>query len=249
MPSLSLESLASYWSVQMVDANIVVFFNLVGALLLGLMVGYERSYHGRAAGMRTYGLVCLASSALTVIVGYPELWFGGHGHMASNPDVTRVIQGIVTGVGFLCSGVIIKEGFTISGLTTAASIWLASTIGVLVGVGFYAAAILLAILSTIVMMWISKLEAWLPLRHAISIVLTYRQDFDPDEQEVSQSIQSLGFDIAKGTFAISSAEGKLQWNFVAISRQKHETLSIPAISKRLSTLHGVENFHLSFARN
>ena len=130
MTLLSDNLIATYWSSPMIAANIIVFLNLLGALALGLLVGYERSYHGRAAGMRTYGLVCLASAALTVVVGYPEFWFGGRGHAASNPDVTRVIQGIVTGIGFLCSGVIIKEGFTISGLTTAASIWLVSTIGV-----------------------------------------------------------------------------------------------------------------------
>ncbi|MDO8812750.1 MAG: MgtC/SapB family protein, partial [Gallionella sp.] len=169
MTLLSFDSLAAYWSAQIFEANIIIFFNLLGALLLGLVVGYERSYHGRAAGMRTYGLVCLASAALTVIVGYPEMWFGGHGQVPSAPDVTRVIQGIVTGVGFLGAGVIIKEGFTISGLTTAASIWSASAIGVLVGVGFYAAAMLLSVMSALVMMWVSKLEIWLPSRHAVAV--------------------------------------------------------------------------------
>ena len=60
---LSWEWLASFWSAPMVEANLVVFMNLAGALLLGLVVGYERSYHGRAAGMRTYGIVCMASAA------------------------------------------------------------------------------------------------------------------------------------------------------------------------------------------
>ena len=249
MTLLSYNSLAAYWSMPMVEANVVVFLNLLGALLLGLLVGYERSYHGRAAGMRTYGLVCLASAALTVVVGYPELWFGGRAHMPSNPDVTRVIQGIVTGVGFLCSGVIIKEGFTISGLTTAASLWLASTIGVLVGIGFYASAILLSILSAVVMMWISKVEAWLPLRHAISIALTYQHGFEPSEQNVHQAIQDCGYEIARGTFTINASGGKLEWSFVAISLRKHSGLSIPAISQKLTQFNGVESFHISFARN
>ena len=57
---LSYEWLAIYWSNAAVTTNVIVFLNLLGALLLGLLVGYERSYHGRAAGMRTYGLVCMA---------------------------------------------------------------------------------------------------------------------------------------------------------------------------------------------
>src|ERR1700734_2235331 len=101
MNLLSIQSLFSYWSQAEVAVNLTVILNLFGALLLGLMVGYERSYHGRAAGMRTYGLVCMASSALTVIVAYSAYWYGGHAGIPSNPDPTRVIQGIVTGVGFL----------------------------------------------------------------------------------------------------------------------------------------------------
>ena len=52
----------TYWSASLIEVNLLVFANLVGALLLGLLVGYERSYHGRAAGMRTYGIVCMASA-------------------------------------------------------------------------------------------------------------------------------------------------------------------------------------------
>ncbi|MGE5468461.1 MAG: MgtC/SapB family protein, partial [Ignavibacteria bacterium] len=130
MNLLSFQSLAAYWSITEVETNIIVFMNLLGAMLLGLVVGYERSYHGRAAGMRTYGLVCMASAALVVIVGYPNYWYGGHVTAATaTADPTRVIQGIVTGIGFLGAGVIMKDGFSISGLTTAASIWAASAIG------------------------------------------------------------------------------------------------------------------------
>ncbi|MFZ2540458.1 MAG: MgtC/SapB family protein [Gallionella sp.] len=249
MSLLSLDSLAAYWSAPIVEANIVVFFNLLGALLLGLLVGYERSYHGRAAGMRTYGLVCLASAALTVIVGYPELWYGGHSNIVSYPDVTRVIQGIVTGIGFLCAGVIIKEGFTISGLTTAASIWTASAIGVLVGIGFYFAAIVLSVMSAIVMMWISKLEAWLPSRHAIAVVLSFRQEFEPSEDEIFQAMGEHGYRVANGTLVISVDENKHEWRFAAIALKKDSSYSIPSFSRALSKFNGVEKFQLSFARN
>ena len=145
----SLAQLAAYWSPDQLQVNALVFLNLAGALLLGSMVGYERAYRGRAAGMRTYGLVCMASAALTVVAGYPALWFGGQAGAGTAlvTDPTRVIQGIVTGIGFLGAGVIMKDGLNISGLTTAASIWAASAIGVLIGLGFYGAAILLAVLS------------------------------------------------------------------------------------------------------
>lgn len=253
MSLLSFESLSAYWSAPIVEANIIIFFNLLGALLLGLVVGYERSYHGRAAGMRTYSLVCLASAALTVIVGYPNLWFGGQVQVQtlvlSNPDVTRVIQGIVTGVGFLGAGVIIKEGFTISGLTTAASIWTASAIGVLVGVGFYAAAISLAVMSALVMMWVSKLEMWLPSRHAIAIDLHFTQGFMPSEDELSRAMQDIGYEIANGSLVIDSHSGKQRWHFAAIALLKNSNLSIPTLSQKIAGFNGVEDFQLAFARN
>jgi putative Mg2+ transporter-C (MgtC) family protein len=199
--------------------------------------------------MRTYSLVCLASAALTVIVGYPELWFGGHGQVPSNPDVTRVIQGIVTGVGFLGAGVIIKEGFTISGLTTAASIWTASAIGVLVGVGFYAAAISLAVMSALVMMWVSKLEMWLPSRHAIAIELHFTLGFAPTEDGLNRALKDIGYEMATGSLVIDSNSGKQRWHFAAIALLKSNHYSIPVISNHLSALNGVEDYRLAFARN
>ena len=92
---ISLEEMLPYWTGNEIAINIVVFLNLAGALLLGLLVGYERSYHGRAAGMRTFGLVCMASAALTVVAGYPEHWYGAkaaaaHAAMVGPmPDPTR----------------------------------------------------------------------------------------------------------------------------------------------------------------
>ena len=73
----TIPTFGSYWSAPMIEANFFILLHLAGALALGLLVGYERAYHGRAAGMRTYGLVCMASAALTVIGGYSHFWYGG----------------------------------------------------------------------------------------------------------------------------------------------------------------------------
>jgi putative Mg2+ transporter-C (MgtC) family protein len=89
----------------------------------------ERSFHGRAAGLRTYALVSFASALLVGIAQFTDSAPSG------TTNVARVIQGIVTGIGFLGAGVIIKEGFTVRGLTTAASVWVVSAIGVAFGTG------------------------------------------------------------------------------------------------------------------
>lgn len=249
MTALSFQSLATYWSFQELAANLVVFMNLLGALLMGLLVGYERAYHGRAAGMRTYGLVCMASAALTVISGYPGMWYGGHAEGYITSDPTRVIQGVVTGVGFLGAGVIMREGLNISGLTTAASIWASSAIGVLMGVGFYASAVLLALLSAASMMWVSKLEGALPSRPAIGITLRFRSGFVPQEDVLFRVGRERGYDIAKGSLSIRFDNACAEWHFVAVAHGKDRGASLAEMAKELTAFEGVEAFQLSHARN
>lgn len=245
---LAFDTLADYWIKPEVEVNLVIFLNLVGALLLGLIVGYERSYRGRAAGMRTYGLVCMASCALTVICGYPELWYAGHS-VITNVDPGRVIQGVVTGIGFLGAGVIMRDGLNISGLTTAASIWAVAAIGVLVGVGFYGAAILLTILSGAFMMWGSRLEGLLPSRHAVAVTLRFSKDTGPSEEHLNRIIHDRGYEIAKGSFSIIEQNGIPQWRFVAVSLGKDKGASLVKLSRTLSKAEGIEHFQISHARN
>lgn len=109
---------------------------LLAGLAAGALIGYERSYHGRPAGFRTHALVCMASSLLMLVTVYESHWV----RAASDSirlDPTRMAQGIMTGIGFLGAGAIIKEGLTVRGLTTAASIWITAAIGILAGIGFY----------------------------------------------------------------------------------------------------------------
>lgn len=249
MESLSFASLRMYWSAEQVATNILIFMNLFGALMLGLLVGYERSYHGRAAGMRTYGLVCMASASLTVIAGYPGFWYGGGSMTMPGTDPTRIIQGIVTGIGFLGAGVIMKEGFSISGLTTAASIWASSAIGIMVGMGFYAAAILLALLSAACMMWVGKIENWLPSRQAIAVVLRFRKDFEPREDVLRHLALTRGYELAEGSFSIRHEDGRAEWHFVAIALGKNLGSPMAELARELTVFEGVEDFHLSHARN
>lgn len=247
MPTLDM--LARFWSGPVVATNVLVFFNLLGALLLGLLVGYERSYHGRAAGMRTYGLVCMASAALTVIGGYSQDWFGGNYMLATGGDTTRVIQGIVTGIGFLCAGVIMREGFSISGLTTAASLWASSVIGILVGVGFYIAAVSLALLSAICMVWVSKIESWLPSRQAVAITLKFRSGYNPDESVLRAMAESRGYEIAGGTISITLTNGCPEWQFIAVARRRQKMIPISELAREMSRFDGVTGFNLNYARN
>jgi putative Mg2+ transporter-C (MgtC) family protein len=250
MQSIWDSTLSAYWSVTEVRANLAMFLTLAGALLLGLAVGYERTFHGRAIGMRTYGLVCMSSAALTTFVGYPALWYGGlHAGAVASVDPTRVVQGIVTGVGFLGAGVIMKDGLNIRGLTTAASIWSASVIGVLVGVGFYGAAILLAALSILCMLWVHRLELWLPAHQALSVVVQFKPGVAAHEHEFREEVRRYGYEMVEGSLAIHAQRGAAEWHFVATAFDKRKRTSMTELARVMGENDLVDSFQLSHYRN
>ena len=103
---------------------------LIVAASLGLAVGFEREIHGHPAGLRTHMLVAVGSALFTVLSAYA---FGGAGD--PNIDPTRIAAQIVSGIGFLGAGAILKDGIVIRGLTTAASLWATSAVGMAAGAG------------------------------------------------------------------------------------------------------------------
>lgn len=126
-----------------------ILLHLFGALLAGGLIGLERTYHGRPAGFRTHTLVCMASALLMLLTVYQVELLPQLPAEAVRVDPTRMSQGIMTGIGFLGAGVIMREGLTIRGLTTAASIWMTASIGILIGVGFYFPAIVATALTLV----------------------------------------------------------------------------------------------------
>ncbi|WP_114968709.1 MgtC/SapB family protein [Rhodoferax ferrireducens] len=243
-----LGQLQHYWSGSFLAANAFIGLNLVGALLLGMLVGYERSFNGRAAGMRTYGLVCMASTALTVFVGHASLWYGGTApHLLADP--TRVVQGVVTGIGFLCAGVIMKDGMNISGLTTAASIWTASAIGVLLGVGFYAAALLLALLCMLSMSVLHRVEAMLPGRATLDVTLSFRSTHPPSYDILAGIAASRGYRLLRDSLSISFADGRPVWRFSVVALDRASATSTALLADEIAAFEGVSSFSISPVRN
>jgi len=238
----------TYWSDRVVQDNLLACLTVIGALLLGLVVGYERTWNGRAAGMRTYGFVCMASAALTVVVGHPASWYGGGTITGLVGDPTRVIQGIVTGIGFLCAGVIMKEGFTISGLTTAASIWTASVIGIIVGIGFYTTAFLLTVLATFGMLALRWVERQLPSNHELAVRLRCAKGSVLSELDLHRLILGHGFVMLPESLSIESASDWTEWRFLVSSRHTG-TPSIDRFAATLAALPGLEGFQISHAKN
>ena len=127
-----------------------IVVRLVIAAALGGLLGWERERTGKAAGVRTHMLVALGAALFVLIPQQAGV---------SDTDMSRVIQGVVAGIGFLCAGTIIKgrDEEDVQGLTTAAGIWLTAAIGVGVGLGREASAVLSTLLAVLILHWLPRL--------------------------------------------------------------------------------------------
>ncbi len=128
---------------------------LLLAVALGAVIGFERFMDGKPAGLRTHTLVCLGSAAFVIVSENVRRTLGG-----PDLDPMRVAAGIVTGIGFLGAGSIIQSGGSVHGLTTAATIWVVSAIGVAVGVGSIELALWLTALAFLVLQGFRWIEVW-----------------------------------------------------------------------------------------
>jgi putative Mg2+ transporter-C (MgtC) family protein len=125
------------------------------SLALGTAVGWERQIGRKPAGLRTHTLVCLGSTLFVLLTVHAARNYGG-----GSVDPTRIIHGVVTGVGFLGAGSIMRQEGFVQGLTTAASIWMVAAIGVAVGVGAWS----LAITGTVLALFVLEGYRWIERR-------------------------------------------------------------------------------------
>jgi putative Mg2+ transporter-C (MgtC) family protein len=134
------------------------FLRLALAAVFGGAVGLEREFREREAGFRTHMLVSVGSALFTIASAYGFRDFLVHGGSLVRTDPTRIAAQIVTGIGFLGAGAIIRQGLSIRGLTTAATLWVVAAIGLTTGAGYYSAAAI-ATLLVIVSLWPLRIVA------------------------------------------------------------------------------------------
>ena len=112
------------------------------AALLGGLIGFERELREREAGLRTHLLVSLGSALFTIVGAYGFHAFLDSGASVVRADPTRIAAQIVTGIGFLGAGAIIRQGLSVRGLTTAATLWVVAAVGLAAGAGYYSVAVI-----------------------------------------------------------------------------------------------------------
>ncbi|MDH5369557.1 MAG: MgtC/SapB family protein [Gammaproteobacteria bacterium] len=163
----------------------LILSRLLLALLAGGIIGLERAIHGREAGFRTHTLVCVSSSLLMLLMAFQWQLIPQEYIDTVRTDPTRMAQGIMTGIGFLGAGVIIKEGLTVRGLTTAASIWMTAAIGIVIGLGFYEPALYATLITVITLSMFRWIESKIPsMKYAQLSVRFLRSNQYADEDSL-----------------------------------------------------------------
>ncbi len=222
--------------------NLTVLSHLTFAMLAGAFIGLERSYYGRPAGFRTHTLVCLASSVLMVVTVNQLEWMGHATQDVIKTDPTRMAQGIMTGIGFLGAGVIYKEGFTVRGLTTAASIWITAAIGILFGVGLYFPAILSTIGTIGVLSLFHHVERWMPKHCYVHFNISFDRKNRMAEDELRKVLESHGFSIGNVSYHIVD-DGEIS-EYRSIIRTKDRD-AVKRLAEHLIALDIVHEFKIA----
>lgn len=220
----------------------IIVVHLVGAVLAGGIIGLERSFHARPAGFRTHTLVCLASSLLMLVTLYQSKWLPGVPMATLQTDPTRMAQGIMTGIGFLGAGVIFKEGLSIRGLTTAASIWITAAIGILIGIGFYEPAIIATVLTLGVLSAFRWLEARLPSHSYAHHFIRFKRNDVMPESEVRDFLGTHGFTIANMSYRVSDDGSFFEYKMIIRTSTSGNTASLV---EALRKLERVQAFRVS----
>jgi putative Mg2+ transporter-C (MgtC) family protein len=202
--------------------SVEMLVNLFGALFAGALIGLERGHHGRPAGFRTHCLVCLASSLLMMVSYYQQSWVPDEALATVQMDPTRMAQGIMTGIGFLGAGVIFKEGLSVRGLTTAASIWITAAIGILIGVGLYFAAAVSVALTLGVLSVFRVIETKIPHYSYVHHHLRFRRSEVIPEDDLVAQLKDHGFSISSITYRIDD-ENLFEYRMILRTRQLANT--------------------------
>ncbi len=204
------------WMSLFLDSSgdLTVFWRLVLAAILGGMIGIEREVHGRPAGFRTHLLVTVGVCLMMVV---SEAYYLKYGMLASDSvvrlDPGRVAAQIVTGIGFLGAGAIIKDGHAVRGLTTAACLWVAAGIGMAVGVGLYLPALFVTALALFNLLFLKRVERHFRSDQYRTLIITCNlaDDVLPSLEQclADQALRVVNFGFEKDLLS-----GEVRYDFV-----------------------------------
>ncbi|WP_130606685.1 MgtC/SapB family protein [Cohnella abietis] len=221
------------WEISHVELTI----RIVCALVIGGLIGLEREWGDHAAGFRTHILVCLGSALIMLLSIYGFSQFAYEANVRMDP--ARLAAQVISGIGFLGAGTILRTGMSISGLTTAASLWVVAALGLAVGAGFYYGALLTASLVLINLFFLNKLEKLFTRKRKIIEAKLTMKDSSGQLQLVMGKIEHYGaaiISITADSIKQDKEEPLLQLN---LKLKVEKFKKIPQLLDDLRLLDGV----------
>jgi len=210
-----------------------VVVRLFLAVVLGGAIGYQREVAEKPAGLRTHALVSLGSAIFMIVSTDIQPIFG-----IERTDITRIAAGVVTGIGFLGAGAIIRQGSVVRGLTTAASIWVVAAVGLAAGGGLYATSIIATVFALITLTTLIYIE-----QRAVPGHRTIQMMAVDNPQQLGKIISALGeVSVTVRTIEIEPVEAE-GMNIIQLELQIPSSVTYEQIVAKLTSLRGVSDVH------
>ena len=214
----------------MID-DITTIARLMLALVLGSVIGFERQHRKKTAGLKTHALVSLGSCLVTILS--INLYAGVQG--LTNADPARLAAQVVSGIGFLGAGAIIKEGPTVKGLTTAASLWVVASVGLAAGAGAITGAVVTTVLVVLSLEILPKLEKLIPQGPSVNNLIIHSVEKPGQIGRIGACLGNMGIGISQ--ISIEDAEGGRITIFVHVNLP--ERVRADYMIAELSNIEGV----------
>ena len=220
---------------------VIQLVRLIAAMGAGTVIGLEREYRGSEAGLRTHILVSAAAALLMLAVAFQNSWLPpGTSIDDVRLDPTRMAQGIMTGIGFLGGGVILKAGLSIRGLTTAASVWMTASIGIMFGIGMYFAAVAALGVALAALSVFPLLSRRLPTQRYVSLRVRIVEGASLTREQIGAVITNCGvsYDHHLGYSSVGAARE------FDISCRTTDPENYAKLAEQLKGLIGVEDYSI-----
>lgn len=215
---------------------------LLAAVLAGGLIGFEREWRGRAAGFRTHILVCLASALLMEAAVSQAGWrFAPLDGTQIVSDPARLAHGVLTGIGFLCAGVIFRSGFSIHGLTTAASLWITSALGLLFGAGLFALGLTGTVLTMTILVALRLVSHKLPQKSVVDAEVVWARGDLEAEARIEAALEGVDRARRADRFEMIDGGDALRRSF---RLKLDDEAALKDLALRLRTIEGVTAYKL-----
>jgi putative Mg2+ transporter-C (MgtC) family protein len=221
-------------TVQVTWADIAL--RLAAALLAGGLIGLDRSRRGRIAGLRTTILMCLAATAAMIEANLMLSVTGKTGASFAMMDALRFPLGILSGIGFIGAGAIVRRGNLVTGVTTAATLWLTTVIGLLLGAGYVLEGGAVTVIAFLVLSLLKSVEPRLDREHRGHLVMRLATD-GPSNEALRQRVLEAGYTISSFALRLEPDIRRVEIHLEWYSREAQD--SAPPLVEQLAAVPGM----------